>query len=286
MGETVILAKIRAQLTSFSPAERKVAEYILAHGEFVPTMTTKQLAEQANASEASIVRFCKRIGMESFRMVKVALAQEYSQGEATINSTSLIESNDTPHSLFQKVTSLNRMSLEMAPKTISYAEFENAVTALQAAGMISIFGVGGSYTAAVDAQYKLMRLGCHATTSSDYHYMVPLVTMMKPEDVLICVSMTGRTHEIVELARFAKERKVTVLAITRLDNSPLYKLADICLCIPDIELEHRIGSIASRTSQLNIIDALYVALFHSIGAELVDRFDESRARADEHRQEE
>ncbi|MBB5172348.1 MurR/RpiR family transcriptional regulator [Texcoconibacillus texcoconensis] len=284
MNDRVILSKIQAQLSSFTSAERKIAEYILEHGDFVPTMTTKQLAEQANASEASIIRFCKRIGLDSFRMLKVALAQELTHSEATINSASLLQTHDTPHSLFQKVTSLNRMSLDMTTKTLSHHEFERAIEVIMNASKVGLYGVGGSFPPAFDGHYKLMRLGFHAVASADYHYMIPFITMMDQTGVVICFSTSGRTKEVIQLASYAKERNLTVIAITTLDNSPLYKLSDIALCIPDIELEQRIGSIASRTSQLNIIDALYVSIFHEIGEDLVESFVESRKKTEERRE--
>ncbi|GEK57984.1 MurR/RpiR family transcriptional regulator [Marinococcus halophilus] len=281
--QTRLVSKIRSEYNSFTNSERKVAEYVLIHAEFVPTMTTKQLAVQANASEASIVRFCKRIGMESFRMLKVALAQELSQMDASINSLSLLESSDTSHSLFQKVTSLNRASLDMMTKTVNHQSFEKAVKLISQAKTVGLFGVGGSFTPAVDGQYKFMRLGLHASASSDYHYIIPFITMMKKHDVLICFSTSGYTKEVVDTANYAQKKNLTVISITKYANSPLVKHSDYVLAIPDIEQSGRIGSIASRTSQLNYIDALYVAVFHLIGEELVEAFEQARETTEEHR---
>ncbi|WP_235806171.1 MurR/RpiR family transcriptional regulator [Alkalihalophilus marmarensis] len=283
LEETIIILKIKKHIHQFTAAERKVADYILEYGEFVPTMTTKQLAEAADASEASIVRFCKRIGFDSFRMLKVVLAKEFSQGPMTVNSVSLLQSNDTPHSLFQKVTHVNKMALDLTLKTLSHAEFEKAVAAFVQAKKVALFGVGGSYPPAVDGQYKLMRIGYHAAASSDYHYMVPFITYMKKGDIILCFSTSGKTKEVIDIVQYAKERGITVISITTLNQSPLYKMSDITLCIPDLEAEERIGSIASRTAHQNVVDALYVSIFHEIGENLVEAFDLSREKASEKR---
>ncbi|PSL48496.1 RpiR family transcriptional regulator [Salsuginibacillus halophilus] len=283
MVDTVIVAKIRNSWDEFTQAERKVADYILNNGEFVPTMTTKQLAAEANASESSIIRFCKRIGMESFRMLKVALAQEFSHGEPAINSTSLLESNDSSYTLLQKVSTLNRMGLDMTPKTVGYVEFEQVVEALKNTRSVAFFGVGGAYSPAVDGEYKFMRLGYHATASADYHYMLPLLRLMETPSVVFCLSTSGRTHEVVKVAEYAKERGITVVAITRLETTPLYRAADYVLPMPDVEFENRIGSIASRTIQLNLIDALYVSIFRAFGSDLLDAFGDAKEKADERR---
>ncbi len=279
----MVLMKIEQQLSSFSTAEKKVAQYVLENPEFIPNMTTKELSQQAHASEASIVRFCKRVGVDSFRMFKLALAKELTRGQAYVNSASLLDSDDSPPMLFQKVSSLNQMALEMTFNTISSQEFSKAVETMSKAKKIALFGVGGSFTSCIDGQYKFMRLGFHSLASSDYHYMVPFITMMGPEDVLICMSTSGKTKEVMELANYAKERGIMLIAITSSNTSPLYKQSDIQLLMPDIEVEQRIGSIASRTSQLNLIDSLYVSIFHRIGEDLLEAFDKSREKTREKR---
>ena len=82
------------------------------------------------------------------------------------------------------------------------------------------------------------------------------------------------------MAQYAKRQGATVIAITKLDqSSPLYKEADIRLFMPDVEQDHRIASIASRMTQLNMIDALYVITFNRIGNKVLDQFMETREEA-------
>ena len=278
MNDLRILSKIKNDYDRFTGVEQKVASYILDHPDFIPTMTTKELAKQAGASEASIVRFCKTIGVGSFKMLKVVLAKENSESEHTINDFSLLQSKDTPHSLFQKVTYLNKSALELSVNTLDKKDFERSIEAFLHAEKYALYGVGGSYPPVMDAQYKLIKLGYHAIASADFHYMVSVLSMMKPGDVFLVISTSGKTMEAIELAKFAKERGITVIALTVLAKSTLYKLADIRLCIPNVEEENRVGSIASRIAQLNIIDALYLSLFHRIGNTIIEGLNESRER--------
>ncbi|MBM7692284.1 DNA-binding MurR/RpiR family transcriptional regulator [Peribacillus deserti] len=274
--ELRILSKIKSNLNKFTGAEKKVASYILEHPEFIPTMTTKELASQAEASEASVVRFCKTIGVGSFKMLKVVLAKENTWTEENVNNFSLLNKKDTPQSLFNKVTYFNKSALELSLNTLDKKDFSASVEAIKSSRKIAVFGVGGSYPPAIDAQYKFMRLGLNAAASSDFHYMVSFIAAMKKDDVFIAISTSGKTKEIIQIASFAKEHGVTVIAITSLKKSPLYKLADLKLCFPDVEEEYRVGSIASRIAQLNIIDGLYLSIFHQIGSQIVESFNKSR----------
>ena len=49
--------------------------------------------------------------------------------------------------------------------------------------------------------------------------------------------------------------------------------------MPDVEQDHRIASIASRMTQLNMIDALYVITFNRIGNKVLNQFMETREEA-------
>ncbi|MFS0782321.1 MurR/RpiR family transcriptional regulator [Bacillus sp. 1P06AnD] len=283
MNELLLVSKIKNKRSSLTDAEKKVADYVIDHAEYVPTMTTKELAQQADASEASVVRFCKSIGIRSFKLLKVQLAKDQTKNEGNINDFSLIHSNDTTSSLFHKVTYFNKSAIEQTLHTLDRKELEKAVSTIMEAGTIAFYGVGGSYPPAVDAQYKLMKLGFHSLASADYHYTVALVTMMKEKDVLVLISTSGKTKEVVELANYAKSRNVIVISITTLQKSPLMKLSDITLCTPHVEEEHRIGTIASRMTQLNIIDTLYLGIFRLMDQEIVDLLTQSREKIIEQR---
>jgi RpiR family transcriptional regulator, carbohydrate utilization regulator len=278
MNDLLTITKIKNKLHSFTDAEKKIALYILENANYIPTMTTKELAQQAKSSEASIVRFCKSIGVGSFKMLKVLLAKEHSMNEKNINDFSLIHSGDTPSSLFHKVTYFNKSAIELTLNTLSRKELDHAVEVIKDARKIAFFGIGGSFPPAIDAQYKMMKLGFNSFASSDFHYMVSLVTSMNENDVLVLISTSGKTKEALELASYAQKQKVVVIAITTLQKSPLYKLADIKLGIPHVEEEHRIGTIASRMTQLNIIDTLYLSVFRHMGQNVVDLLNKSREK--------
>jgi RpiR family transcriptional regulator, carbohydrate utilization regulator len=277
MKQLSILAKIENQMERFSPAEKKIATYIMEHAELVPNMTTKELSRNAGASEASVVRFCKTIGIGSFTALKLALVRELTIANMNINDFSIIEKQDAPYDLFNKVTYVNKAAIEATTTTIDKRELEKAAEAIVNAEKILFYGVGGSAASAMDACYKFTKLGYVAAMSPDFHTMLPLVANLKEGDVFVAVSTSGRTKDVLEISRFAKKQHATVIAITKLDpSSPLYKEADIKLCLPDVEQDHRIGSMASRMAQLNVIDALYLITFHQVGSRIIEKFHETR----------
>lgn len=280
MKASTLLFKIESNMDQFSPAEKKVAMYIMENAEIVPNLTTKEVSTNAGASEASVVRFCKSIGIGSFKAFKIALVRELTIADYNINDFSVMNTEDGPYDLFNKVTYVNKAAIEASVTAIDKRELEKAAELIVNANKIIFYGVGGSATPAMDGAYKFTRLGFTAMMLSDFHMMLPLVTNLKEGDIFVAISTSGRTKDVLEMAQYAKRQGATVIGITKLDqSSPLYKEADIRLCMPDVEQDHRIASIASRMTQLNMIDALYVITFNRIGNKVLDQFMETREEA-------
>lgn len=274
-----LLNRIEKNLEKLSDAERKIGEYVMGHPELIPSMTTKELSVKSGVSEASIVRFCKSIGIQSFKIFKLELVKELTLTEPNITDFSILQKKDTPYDLFQKVTYVNKSAINSTLASIDRKELGNAIEVLKKAKRVIFFGVGGSATAAYDGHYKFTKLGYHTIMSHDFHYLLSLIPHLTEEDVFIAVSTSGKTKDVLELARFSKSKGATIIAITNIDNSPLYKSADIRLCTPIVEQDFRIGTISSRMAQLNIIDTLYVSLFNILGENVLEQYHEARKEA-------
>ncbi|SIT92689.1 MurR/RpiR family transcriptional regulator [Edaphobacillus lindanitolerans] len=276
---TSLLIRIEQNLNQLSDAERKIAEYVLGHPEMIPNMTTRDLSKNSGVSESSIVRFCKSIGIGSYKSFKMELVKDLTLSGMNLTDFNILQKKDEPYDLFQKVTHVNKSAIEAIPSVLDRKEFERAIGALLQAGRIFFFGVGGSATAAIDAHYKFTKLGYHSLANQDFHFMLSAISHLDAKDVFFAVSISGKTKDVLELARFAKAKGATVIAITNLDKSPLYREADIRLCTPIVEHDHRIGSIPSRMTQLTIIDALYLSLFHQKGVQVIGRYQDARDEA-------
>lgn len=279
MRHLTILSKIENHMDRFTQAEKKIAIYIMEHAEIVPNLTTKDISNNTGSSEASVVRFCKTIGIGSFKAFKLALVRDLTVAEMNINDFSVMEKKDSPYDLFNKVTYVNKAAIETTVSTLDKRELEKASDVIVKAKKVLFYGVGGSAVSAMDGAYKFTKLGYFSVMNLDFHMMLSLVGHLEEGDVFIAISNSGKTKDVLELSRFAKKKGATILAITKLGKSPLFKEADIKLCTPDMEQDNRIGSIASRMAQLNIIDSLYIISFNQIGNKVSSKLHESSEEA-------
>lgn len=272
-----LIDKIKQNLAILSAAERKVGEYIILHSELIPNMTTKELSKKIGVSEASVIRFCKSIGIGSFKSFKLALVKDLTLTEMNLTDPSILQKKDTPYDSFQKVIQVNKFAIESCTDSMDKKELLKAVDAIKDAQKIIFFGVGGSSTAALDAHYKFTRLGYQSITSLDFHYMLTVIPYLTKNDIFVAISTSGKTRDVLELAQFAQKKGAIVIAITNLDKSPLYRTADIRLCTPNVEQDFRIGSIPSRMTQLTVIDTLYMSIFHHVGEKVIKQYQEARS---------
>jgi DNA-binding MurR/RpiR family transcriptional regulator len=274
-----ILVRIKKRLSSMTNVEQKIANYILKNYQLVPNMSVKELANEADVSEAGVIRFCKSMGVGGYKMLKFSLVKDIHTAKMNINNVqSIIRiENNNISELFEGISLINRKAIEDTKFTIDKKELENAVDAIMNSNNIVFYGVGGSSPISMDAFNKFMKIGFNAENSTDFHVVTMMISNLTKKDVLFLVSTSGKTTDIIEAAKMAKGKGATVIALTQFDcKTPLYLLADIKLCIPYLEEDFRIGSMPSRIALLNVIDCLYLAVCNRLGSKAIDKITENR----------
>ncbi len=253
-----LVLKVQTMLSSLAPSERRVAEYICAHPDEVIRQSVAGLAEASRSSEATVIRASRHLGFNGFQDLKIHLAQSIVSPLQAIHED--ITEFDSAETIIDKVFQGNLHTLTFTRETLSVADMRKAADAIAAAESVSILGVGNSNSSAIDFQHKLMRLGIRSFSYSDSHMSVIAMTSLRPTDVVVALSHSGSTKDIVESVKIAKKRGAFIISITSLGASPLSKVSDIALHTASEETRYRIVSLSSRIAQLAIIDSLYTLI--------------------------
>ncbi|WP_368503914.1 MurR/RpiR family transcriptional regulator [Alkalihalophilus sp. As8PL] len=250
------LTKIRATYSSFSEKEKQVADYILSNPSGMIHATINQVAEDLSVAEATVFRFCKRLGYTGFQAMKISLASEVVTPIQDIHET--IKEDDDEKTITEKVFKSNIRTLEDTLHVIESKAYKKAVHALVHARRIEFYGNGGSGIIALDAHHKFLRTGIPTVAYQDSHFQVMSASQLTKEDVVVLISHTGTNRDMLQVLDVAIEHGATTICITTLGKSPLSKQVDIPLFTVSKETEFRSEALASRLAQLSIIDALYV----------------------------
>ena len=229
-----------------------------------------ELAEKCKCSEATIVRFSRKIGLEGYQDLKIALASE----SKTTVSTS-ISADDTAIQMFDKACNEIYCSLELTKKALDPDALAVAADAICKAGKIALFGLGNSASVALDASHKFIRAGLNATACSDNHMQMIVASHLAERDVAIGVSHSGSSKDIVEALKVAKEHGATTIAITNVGKSPIDKVSDVVLHTSSAETDYTILALNSRIAQLAIIDTLYYYVVFSRSDKAIESIKET-----------
>lgn len=253
---------IRTNLQGFTPAERRVADVVLAEPLGVLDASVTELADRAGTSAATVVRMCTTIGLKGYQELKTRLAVEYVP-DADVSADNSV---DTGALLTAALLRDFASALKDSAAVLDTDEVENVVESLLSANRIQFAAVGTSAMLAFDGAYRLTTLGLSAFYVGDVHAQHIQARMLGPGDVLFAVSHTGSTFETLAAVRAARTAGATVVAITSFARSPLTELCDHVIIAGSAETRIRVEAVTSRLVHLALLDALHVLIRHRLPA--------------------
>ena len=250
---TNIVQEISNELDSLNRSERKVAEVILADPQAATRSSIAVLARAAQVSEPTVNRFCKRFNTAGFPDFKLHLAQALASGVPYVNRN--VEPDDDAESYTNKIIDATIAALVQAKKNIDPQTINLAVDQLIQAKQIMFYGLGASGPVATDAQHKFFRFNIPVTAYDDILMQRMSAAASGTGDVIVVISYTGRTKDLVDVAEIGRQAGATVIGITA-PNSPL---ADHCSIVVDVDAPEDTDvymPMTSRIMHLTVIDIL------------------------------
>jgi Transcriptional regulators len=252
------LASMRAKLDSLSAAERKIAEYVFREPKKTLYYNVAELAKQSGASQAAVVRFCKRVGIGSYNDFKLRLARDvFRDADERYIPDLDLESETSAASVIRTIVASSQRGLSLLASVLDPEAVQAAADAMLVASMTWLFGVGASGVVASDFLQKLLRIGLPSSFTADLDLQVTAAASLRPDAVAFIVSYSGENAGMVESARQARGRGAKVVSLTMDCRNSLRALADITLLVPASERLYRQGAVTSRINQLTVVDILY-----------------------------
>ena len=250
-----LLVKINFLIPMLPRAEKAFAQALMEHPEAVSTMTLAEIARETGTSDASIIRFCKRLGFHGYSELKQACGAALKEQEDVYDGQ--VTAADSITDIMKKVFQSNVQTLQ---NTMVMADdsYQKAVDALVNARSIHFFGVGDAFAAAQFAFMKFCRLGIISSAHSDVMMQFTVANNLGAGDVALAVSYEGRSRNVVQAMSIAKKRGATTIAITKMSKSPLLKYTDIPLYIAISDLSVDRNKVTRRVADQFILDVLYL----------------------------
>lgn len=255
----MITSQIQGYFGTLTPAERKIAAWVMANPQQVTTMTVSQLAAQCGSAPSAVIRFCKSVQVGGFSDLKIALAAELGSVKQKTQLPAFTEGDGTEN-VVRKVFCSGIQTLRDTLELLDYEVIGRMADVLADAKRVFIFGVGTSSVIALDAQYRLSQMGIWATACTDILQMNVTASNLRQGDAVLAISHSGRTRAVVDAVRRAKTGGAKVLAVTSFSDSPLFRESDLASFVYADEVNYPVEAVSARVAHTCLIDALAMVI--------------------------
>ncbi len=229
-GPTQLLARIEALRDSLTASEAKVADFVLSNPNLATQLSISSLSQRVGVSEPSVARFCKAIGFSGLKEFKLQLARTL--GAASNPAPLAVTADDTAGSAAIKVIDRSIRALSHLRDTLDGSLLAAAARRIAGARRVEFYGQGNSGIVALDGQHKFFRLGLATGAYSDPHVHAMSAALLGPSDVVVAISASGRTLDLLRSVEIAREAGAYIVGLTT-RGSPLTKLCHVAIAVDE-----------------------------------------------------
>lgn len=254
-----VFTRINRAYYDLTMSERKIADYVTAHRQESQLMSISELAQAVGVAEATISRFCRRLGYKGYNAFKVAVASHAVSppaGSANPLSGEVLP-EDSVQDMCRKICAADVEAINQTLELIRPEAIVKAADLLVNARWVLCMGQGGSMLLAQEAAHLFATAMPNFFDVSDSHMQAIRAALLSEQDVIFYFSYSGATKDLIDMMKIAQDRGVKVILVTRYPNSPGAVMADVVLECGSVEGPLQLGSVAARVAQLYIVDVLF-----------------------------
>ncbi|RBP90040.1 RpiR family transcriptional regulator [Cytobacillus firmus] len=254
LGEN-LLHGIACTMEKFTSSESELAKYIIENPDEISQMSINQIAKKIHISPATITRFCQKISFSGFNEFKHELKRYIDlRNKPAVSSD--IKEIDYFSNLYQNHLEI----IETTFRKMTYLDIQQAVSLLTDAKKVHVYGIGNSGIAAQEFKWKFFRIGIQVESITDPHQAVMDAALSSDGNLVIGISVSGKTKEVIDAVKIAKRQGASVLAITSDKTSELSQLADLSLLVMSKSSMHMGQNISPTLPLFLLFDLLYTEL--------------------------
>ena len=252
-----VFVHIGSEYYTFTASEKKLADYILSAQDSISRMSISELASACAVADATVSRFCRRLGYKGYPDFKIAIANA-SVGRLEDNPLSgEITQEDDLETISRKLLNASVTAMDQTREVLNLQAVAQAAAILRSSTSVYCMGQGGSMLIAAEAAHLFSTISSKFRPVSDSHMQAMAAVLMEPTDAVLFFSYSGSTLAMLDTLKSVRERGAKVILVTRFPNSPGAALADIVLQCGANENPLQSGSIPARIAQMYLVDVLF-----------------------------
>jgi DNA-binding MurR/RpiR family transcriptional regulator len=248
--------RIRMMKPHLTPLEAKVVDSVMARRDFTHETALKEVADEADVSEAMVIKIAKKLGFSGYRDFRQNLVDYVRVSDPEMREE--LSPADSPREIVNKVFGASKQALEETLAIADIEAYDRAADFIAGARQRDFYGVGGSAQIARDVAHKFLRIGVRASVFDDAHMMAMSASLLGTTDVAIGFSHSGSTLATIEALQIARKNGARTIAITNYLGSPIAEIADVVICSTAQGSPLLGENAAARIAQLTILDTIFV----------------------------
>lgn len=264
--------RVGSALATLPPAEQKMARFFIEQKHAVLLGSAAQIAEQAGASDATVVRTARSLGFDSLAALREVLLADLT---GTISPSgrlkrTLDETSSDAGRALDHVVDIHVEVLEALKRGDIAAGFTRAVALLGAARCRHVFGIGPSGALAEYASLQFNRIGSPTRAlSASGVALADQLLWLEEGDAVLMLAYAPLYREVTVVLDEARRKGVpTVLISDSLGPFVADKVAEV-LAVP----RGKAGHLAMHAGTMVLIEAMIVGLAAHHRDAALDRLD-------------
>jgi DNA-binding MurR/RpiR family transcriptional regulator len=249
----------RLAAAELSPAERRVAGFLVEHREEAAFLSAAEIGQQLGTSDATVVRAVKSLGYGGLPDLRRELidALRARATPAVRLGRSLEAAGQDVGEVFDHALALEVEFIEEARRRLARADVARAVELLRGADRVVCSGIGPSGALADYLALRLARFGRQtlAVTATGIR-LADALLQLRSGDALVLLAHHELDHDSDVVLSRANELRLPVLLVTDTLGPALSDRIDVALTAPRSEA----GTFGTSGATLALLDALMLAL--------------------------
>ncbi|PJG85303.1 transcriptional repressor AlsR [Conservatibacter flavescens] len=252
-----LIPSIRMKREAMTNTEKRVVDWLLDSTKFDKKTSLSMVAESLHVSEPLVVKVAKLLGFSGFRDLRKQITSSFE-----INHLNTIElsSQDSVQDLVDKVFDISVQTITEGRAILKSDVIEKAAKCFFHAKNRDLYAAGGSNTICDDIAHKFLRIGVRCNSYRDVHLMMMSASLLTEDDVVLVISHSGKTTDLLKVVNEARKNKAKIICITHSDVSPIAAVSDFVICTPAPDTPLLGKNASARILQLILVDAFFVAV--------------------------
>lgn len=248
-----IILEIQNKYSSLTQKEKELVDYILKNKNKINNVSITKLSKEIGVSASTITRFSKKINCDSFVDMKMKL-------NLLKNETKIRKNDD----VFSNVNNYYRDTINSTKNLLTDKSIYNLVTDLKKSKKIYIYGVGSSGLSGKEMMHRLLRMGFNVHCITDSHMMIINSAIVSEEDLVIGISISGETKEVIDALKICKRNKARTIGISGSKESSICKFSDELIIVPNTSFIGNETFINTQFSTMYLFDLISMLLLNDL----------------------